>query len=283
MDARWGSDGIHHSPRRRTHRSGRDNTRAMGSDPEAEPHGQRADVLVRGPEGQRLADVELTGERVSVGRLADANEIALAPDPERLVSRVRHCAFELDGGSWFVVDGGGVNGTFLRRAGTLERVTDRRALADGDVVCVLASLADDGERRFFELVFHEPDDSQVTRAAPVQVVTGSKRGCLRYDAAQARLVLERAGESHEIQVRAQGHRLVSHMAERNAAIGGAAALCTHDELIHAVWADEPMHSRTELAKLVWELRRALEPLGAADLIESERRRGYRLRTCADDE
>jgi DNA-binding winged helix-turn-helix (wHTH) protein len=69
------------------------------------------------------------------------------------------------------------------------------------------------------------------------------------------------------------------MAERNAVIGGTPALCTHDELMQAVWGDEPMHSRTELAKLVWELRRQLEPLGGADLIENERRRGYRLRTC----
>jgi DNA-binding winged helix-turn-helix (wHTH) protein len=73
------------------------------------------------------------------------------------------------------------------------------------------------------------------------------------------------------------------MAERNAAIEGAPALCTHDELMQAVWAGEPMHTRTELAKLVWELRRALEPFGAAELIESERRRGYRLRTCRGHE
>ena len=65
------------------------------------------------------------------------------------------------------------------------------------------------------------------------------------------------------------------MAER------APALCTHDELMQAVWADEPMHSREELAKLVWELRKKLEPFGAEHLIENERRRGYRMRTCRD--
>jgi DNA-binding response OmpR family regulator len=195
---------------------------------------------------------------------------------------VGHCAFELHGGSWFAVDGGGVNGTFLRRGATLERITGRRALDDGDVVCVLAAL-EDGERSFFELVFHRADDSQATRAAPASAAHTAERGCLRYEAAQARLVLEHAGERREIQVRAQAHRLVSHMAARNAAVGGAPALCTHDELIRAVWADEPMHSRTELARLVWELRRALEPFGAAGLVESERRRGYRLRTCTGHE
>jgi DNA-binding response OmpR family regulator len=40
-----------------------------------------------------------------------------------------------------------------------------------------------------------------------------------------------------------------------------------------------MHSREELAKIVWELRRQLEPFGAGHLIENERGLGYRLRTC----
>jgi len=40
-----------------------------------------------------------------------------------------------------------------------------------------------------------------------------------------------------------------------------------------------MHNRVELARLVWELRRKLERFNARDLIENERRLGYRLRTC----
>lgn len=106
--------------------------------------------------------------------------------------------------------------------------------------------------------------------------TGSP--CLSYDVDQARLVLLQDGERHEISIRAQAHRLVRYMVERNEA-GGGPALCTHEELMHAVWADEPMHTREELAKLVWEVRKKLEPFGAAQLIENERRRGYRLQTC----
>jgi DNA-binding response OmpR family regulator len=69
------------------------------------------------------------------------------------------------------------------------------------------------------------------------------------------------------------------MADRNAAAAGTPVLCSHGELIGAVWGDEPMHSREELNKLFWELRRKLEPYGAQDLIESERGLGYRMRTC----
>ena len=114
---------------------------------------------------------------------------------------------------------------------------------------------------------------------PSSLGPAAEIACLRYDFDEERLLLVQGAEKREIQVRAQAHRLVRHMVERNVASGGAPALCTHEELIHAVWADEPMHTREELAKLFWELRKKLEPFDAGGLIENERGRGYRLRTC----
>jgi FHA domain-containing protein len=237
----------------------------------------RAEVVVSGPDGAALATVGLSGERVTVGRLPDVNDIALQPDPELLITRTAHFTLEREGARWFVVDGGSVNGTFLRRGSDLQRVDERSPLHDGDVICVLASISETDERRFFELAFQSTGDSQATRAA-LQPPSASA-ACLSYDLDEARLVFVRNGERHEIQIRAQAHRLVRYMVERNAAIGGSPALCTHDELMHAVWADEPMHSREELAKIVWELRKKLEPFDAEHLIENERRLGYRMRTC----
>ena len=234
-----------------------------------------AEIVVSGPDAALSFAVPLHGQRVTVGRL-EANDIVLHPDTQQLVSRFAHCTLEREGSHWVLVDGGSVNGTYLRRAGRLQRVHERAALHDGDVVCVLASVTNTSERRFFELAFHTRlADSQATRAA---VVGGDD--CLAYDVEQARLVLRRSGEVHEVAIRAQAHRLVRYMTERNAA-AGAPALCTHDELMQAVWADEPMHTREELAKLVWELRKKLEPFGAQHLIENERRLGYRLRSCRD--
>jgi DNA-binding winged helix-turn-helix (wHTH) protein len=121
------------------------------------------------------------------------------------------------------------------------------------------------------------------RAESGTVVDGTQPAvvdaCLEYDTGEERLVLDAGGERHEIRLRPQGHRLARYMAARNATTGGSPALCTHDELIRAVWEDEPLHTRGELAKLVWEFRKALEPYGAAGLLESEPRRGYRLQTC----
>ena len=229
-----------------------------------------------GPDGAELASVGLAGTRVTVGRLPEANDIGLQPDPQLLVTRAGHCTLEREGERWFVVDGGSVNGTFLRRGGVLKPLSGRTALHDGDVICVLAAIGEPDERRYFELAFQLADDSQATRAVLEVNAAGE---CLAYDEDAARLVLVRGSERHTIQIRAQAHRLVAYMVERNLAAGDSPALCTHDELMHAVWADEPMHSREELAKLVWEIRKKLEPLDAEHLIENERGLGYRMRTC----
>jgi FHA domain len=234
------------------------------------------ELAVSGPDGALLSTIHPT-ERVTVGRLPDANDIALEPDPELLVTRVAHCTLEADGPRWFVVDGGSVNGTFVRRNGILEQVRERTQLREGDAVCILGSTAG-GENRYFELAVGALDDSQATRAAGARP---GPRGetCLAYDAAEARLLLVQHGEHIEIPIRAQAHRLLGYMEARNRASGSAAAICTHDELMDAIWAGEPLHNRMELAKIVWELRKKLEPYGADHLIENERGLGYRLRTC----
>lgn len=239
--------------------------------------GFAVEVAVSGPAGGPAETVRVTGARVTVGRLRDANDIALEPDPELLVTRVAHCTFEADGPRWFVVDGGSVNGTFVRRSGVLEQVRERTQLREADVVCILGSTAG-GENRYFELAVGALDDSQATRAAGARPAPPEER-CLDYDGAEARLVLVQHGEHIEIPIRAQAHRLLGYMEARNRASGSAAALCTHDELMEAIWAGEPLHNRMELAKIVWELRKKLEPYGADHLIENERGLGYRLRTC----
>ena len=235
----------------------------------------RAELLVLGPDGSLLGTSACPERASASAGFRRRTTSHSSPIPELLVTRSAHCTLERDGGRWVVVDGGSVNGTYVRRAGELERVAEPVVLRDGDVVCILGSLSKAGDRRFFELAFEETADSQATRAVDLD----RPAACLSYDTSEARLVLVRGAERQEIQVRAQAHRLVSYMAERNADAGGSPALCTHEELMEAVWEGEPMHTRMELAKLVWELRRKLEPFGAAELIESERRRGYRLRTC----
>jgi hypothetical protein len=229
-----------------------------------------AKIVVSGPGVADQATVGLSGDRVTIGRLPELNDIALEPDPEHLVTRAEHCALERAGSTWSIVDGGSVNGTFVRRAGELKRVEGRLPLRSGDVVCILVAMNHQDGARYFELEYETTADSQATRAAQEP---DAAQECLSYDAEEARLVLVSRGERYDLQIRAQAHKLVAHLAERSP------ALCTHAELMDAVWGDEPMHSREELAKIVWELRKQLEPYGAGHLIENERGLGYRLRTC----
>ncbi len=69
-----------------------------------------------------------------------------------------------------LVDGGSVNGTYVRRGEELERIGRRAALRDGDVVCILAAVETDGARRYFELAYRQVADAQRTRAAPVSKI-----------------------------------------------------------------------------------------------------------------
>src|ERR1044071_1098234 len=87
--------------------------------------GQTAEVVVSGPNGAAPISVGLSGPRATVGRLPELNDIALQPDPQLVVTRSGHCAFEREGSAWFVVDGGSVNGTFLRRGEELQQVSGR--------------------------------------------------------------------------------------------------------------------------------------------------------------
>jgi len=98
-----------------------------------------------------------------------------------------------------------------------------------------------------------------------------------YDAVEARLFRERQRGRDEVPLSRQQHRLVAFMVERNQRAGGKPALCERDELIGAVWGDEPDHSPQDLAYLVHQLRGRLGPQpGDPPLIVNERGRGYRL-------
>ena len=76
------------------------------------PPGRPGEIVVSDPTGAELGTIPLTGERVTVGRLPEVNDIALQPDPERLVTREAHCTLEREGAHWFLVDGGSLNGTY---------------------------------------------------------------------------------------------------------------------------------------------------------------------------
>lgn len=228
------------------------------------------DIL--GPDGSNRR-VGLTGPRLTIGRLGGANDIALEPDPQLLVTRQVHCFVERDGG-WWVVDNGSVNGTFLQHGGTLARVDGRAPLTDGDCIQVLAGLSESGEPVYWRIQFSDP---QKTR----QAGSVARAVCLDYDWLQARLFCLEGTSRTEIRgLRPQEHKLIRYMAQRNRANGDVPVLCTHQELIAAVWGEEAYHTQDDVAHLIWGLRQKLESSQTGQrLLSTERGLGYRLRTC----
>ena len=99
-----------------------------------------------------------------------------------------------------------------------------------------------------------------------------------YDEVEERLFRERDGAREQLPLSPQQHRLVSFMADRNHLAGdGKPVLCTREELITAVWGDEPDHGPQDLAYLIHQLRARLgESCEDPPLIVNERGRGYRL-------
>jgi DNA-binding response OmpR family regulator len=229
-------------------------------------------LKILGPDGQE-STVELTKERVTIGRFRDFNDVSLEPDPQQLVTRKAHCAVERDAEGWWVVDNGSVNRTFLRRGQTVEIVIGRAQLTDGDVIRVLGRLAEGNEPAYWELTFLDPLKTQ--RAFQVSSVRH-----LEYDWIQARLFRVDGPDREEIQgLRPQEHKLIRYLDQRNRANDNTPVMCTFDELISAIWGDEPYHTEGELTHLVWELRQKLEPDPKEPcFLQTVRGLGYRLVT-----
>jgi len=230
---------------------------------------------VRGPDGV-ASRVDLGDDGLRVGRDPSCTDLQLGPDPDRWVSRL-HCRVERQPGGWAIVDQGSRNGTRVRRGGELFDVPARLTMVSGDTVLILARTDHDGRPVYWELAFHDPE---VTVPAPA--AQGRAR-CLQYDEAQGRLFLvDGAARTEVTGLRPQEHRLIRHLAGRNREGGGAPVLCSHDELVIAVWGEDAAvpHTREELARLVYEVRRRVESdLTVPGSIETVRGFGYRLVTC----
>jgi hypothetical protein len=225
---------------------------------------------VRGPDGIAF-QVALAKDRVTIGRLPEINDIALEPDPQRLITRSAHCVLERDRGTWFIVDNGSSNRTFVRHSSTVKLVDARFLLADGDVIRLLARVDGKNESEYWELTFRDPQKTtHVTDPVATTV--------LQYDATQARLFRVTGPNRTEIgNLRPQEHRLVRYMAQRNRDSGNATVMCSYEELIQAVWGDEHGHTETEINHLVWELRRKIEANGGdRGYFQAVRGLGYRL-------
>jgi len=233
---------------------------------------QLAFLKIHGPDGQEFS-VELTKERLTIGRFRDFNDVALEPDPQQLVTRKVHCAVEWDMDGWWVVDNGSVNRTFLRRGQATEVVDGRSPITDGDVICILGRITDEGIPVYWELAFRDP-----MKTHPAEGVL--RVAFLEYDWIQAKLFRVAGSNREEIcSLRPQEHKLVRYMDQRNRANGNVPVMCTYDEIIAAIWGEEPFHTEGEVTRLIWDLRQKVEfDPKEPQLLQTVRGLGYRLLT-----
>jgi hypothetical protein len=83
-----------------------------------EPLASIPTLEVTDPDGQPYQTLALKEDRLTIGRIAVYNDLALEPDPQQLISRKGYCALEHDAPGWWVVD----NGTFLQHDGHVQMV-----------------------------------------------------------------------------------------------------------------------------------------------------------------
>jgi hypothetical protein len=233
-----------------------------------QPNDQLPRLKVRAPWGQS-AIVELTNQRVTVGRLPQQNDIALEPDPEYLVTRYSHCEIERDGSTWWLSDGGSVNGTLLVRGSAVYPVRVRTQLCHGDMIRILGAR-ERGSPRYWELLFEDPCRTRPVSEAPEGI-------SIEFDPVQRELFLVMGQVRHRIDLRHQERELIAHMAKRNAEAAGAPVLCTYRELMTAIWG-ESYRLRDELVHLISGIRRKIAAAAGTELpaIETIRGTGYRL-------
>lgn len=236
-------------------------------------------IEIRGPDSQE-SKVDLTKDRITVGRFSDFNDVGLEPDPQHLITRKAHCSIERDAEGWWVVDNGSVNRTFLRRGQAVEIVTGRAQITDGDRIRILGRLVEGGEPVYWELVFRDPLKTQPV--APD--ITPHVAPHLMYDWIQAKLYrFDGTGRQEISGLRPQEHKLIRYMDHRNRMNGRVPVMCGYEELIEAVWGKDAAQTETDVTHIVWELRQKIEPdPKQPQFLQNVPKLGYRLVTNAGD-
>jgi hypothetical protein len=197
--------------------------------------------------------IQLAKDRMTIGRFRALNDIGLEPDPQQLVTRRAHCIIEREIDTWWVIDNGSVNRIFVLRDNQMEVVNGRTAIEEGDTIRILGMITENGAPAYWNMVFHDPLKTN-------RFTQDSDAICLEYDWLEAKLFQVKGSRRNEIRnLRPQEHKIIRYMDQRNRANGYVAVMCTYEELMTAIWGEEPGHAESDVNHLIWELRQKAEP------------------------
>lgn len=190
---------------------------------------------------------ELAPDRPNtVGRL-DRNDVQLTPDPGQVVSR-DHCVVTYDPvhARWQISDAQSSNGTRLQDEHGESEVQGAQELTNGDVIRILASRE---PRAFWELAFFNESAGR----------TVGLIARLEYDWDRRRVYRVVGTRRTEIKTtRDQAHELLRYMLGRNRDNGDTPQACATQELMHAIWGDQPLRPPQHLHAVIRALRLAVE-------------------------
>jgi hypothetical protein len=241
-------------------------------------------LVVHSPRGT-TSTVLLRGTAATIGRPTPEHrpDVALEPDPQQWVGRA-HCSLHLRGGVWTIRDGSTVNGTLLRRGREFRRLEHDARLRHGDEILILGDVAESGRPMYWRLVFCDPHATRTAPAVHPVPATGSTPPSVQYDFSSARIYRHADGGRVEVEgLRPKAHELVRHMVARAEELGTSAVLCTHQELLRALfgpperWRHDRAYTEQDIRDVVSDARKALEPDRSHPVIlQTVRGQGYRL-------
>lgn len=222
---------------------------------------------ITGPDGEHMV-APLTKTRITIGRDPSRNDIALQPDPQRLVSREEHCFFEQRGSYWYIgSNGSSRNPTLLSRGGSLSLVQGTMLLTDGSRIYIQGKLTETSEPLFWKCRFRDPEGTQPGQVAPY----------LAYEWRSHKLFRVVGGVSEAVHLPPREDRLIQCLWSRNEERHSPSVVSV-SELMQAVWGEEALsHSSQELHKLVSFLREKIElDPEKPRFLQNDRGKGYVL-------
>lgn len=243
-------------------------------------------LLVRPLAGDDVR-VDLSSERITIGRSAPGvrPDIVLEPDPQRWIGRI-HCILENVGGLWSIADNATVNGTYLSRGGEIRKIIGQERLRHGDIVMILGEIRD-GDPAYWQLRLVDPFRTLPAPFDSIRAPAIEGTPIVEYDWVEARLYrVDGNGRTEITGLTPKAHQLIRFMVDQNQRNGGAAVVCTHEHLKHALWGERdewPAHrayTDQDVRDVVYQARQRIETDGGAPkFLQTVRGLGYRLRSA----
>lgn len=228
---------------------------------------------IEGPNTSKYK-IDIKNERIIIGRLTDSNDIALTPDPQKLVTRYMHCSIESRNGMYWLIDNASKNGTFLKRSDTKRRIKGEEKLENRDLILILAEINSDETSKYWEICLIDPNATEDAKICKFDQH-------LEYDWIQAKLFLVRGLIRDEIKnLSPQEHSLIRYFDQRNKNNGNIPVMCNYDELLTAIWEEyDKIHTKNDVNRLIWGLRKKLETDSQnPKFLQNIRGMGYRFVT-----